>query len=746
MSDIIRNLFDRVYVISLRSSEDRRAHITRHFEETGIRGYEFHDATGHDEYRVARLFETGRVAQYPPCFRCGQTECGNPDCNNVLIPQQVAVFDTYLRLWEKIAARRERALICEDDVIFHPWLRDVLRGLWGEIKGGAFPFSAEEPALIRLGWAMSDEHDGARPFQVSRDVRMSNPCHAVTSAYAQALVSEFGRIEHTADVYQHRLAQVSKEHAWTVFPPVASELSWSTGAFDSLIHPKDVRTEYLSQRGEVDAASDNDRRIRSHVKHMYHREFLIVGHPRCGTGYTSGFLRQMGLDIGHEADGKDGLSSWMLAVDDEAPWAADPVARRRAALSWNRSIMPLRDIASAVPSIMRDNIFAPLSYDYRRRHILSCFGVDLNGLKTNFQRAVASYCYWNEIILATHPDLVFRIEEDGRELYDFVAEGRGGEIAPFGEIDRSPVNDDKPYKGVRRRKPEAGPQDWADLPEAVWRQVVSFCERHGYAVPERAAAPKPAAEAPACDLDGLDQMFCRPSGWSRSAAEQRPVRADGSPLPWFTFGAIEFLRRIVRRSDRVFEYGAGFSTLWWQQHAGSVVSIEHDAGWCNELRPQLGGNVSLLHVGPSASCPEAARPYVARFLTRMRRTSWPEYRAGRVVRRGLDDENFQRYASAILDHQGMFDIVIIDGMARRLCTEFSVTKLSKDGVIILDNSNRRDYDAAFDILQEAGFRQIPFWGLVPGANFLTCTSVFVKSLSRLASAAHGPNSFDLPEY
>ena len=93
-----------------------------------------------------------------------------------------------------------------------------------------------------------------------------------------------------------------------------------------------------------------------------------------------------------------------------------------------------------------------------------------------------------------------------------------------------------------------------------------------------------------------------------------------------------------------------------------------------------------------------------------------------------------------------YDVIIIDGMARRLCAEFSQNCLSETGIIVFDNSNRSDYDAAYDILEEAGFFQIPFWGLVPGASFMTCTSIFAKSLDVLPSARFKPNSFRLPEY
>jgi hypothetical protein len=107
----LSGLFDRVYVVSLISSNDRRKHIVEQFDQIGIVDYEFHDAVGHNDPVVTEFYETNRVALYPPCFRCGKADCGNPECNNTLIPQQVAVFITYLRLWEKVAARKERALI-----------------------------------------------------------------------------------------------------------------------------------------------------------------------------------------------------------------------------------------------------------------------------------------------------------------------------------------------------------------------------------------------------------------------------------------------------------------------------------------------------------------------------------------------------------------------------------------------------------------------------------------------------------
>ena len=251
---------------------------------------------------------------------------------------------------------------------------------------------------------------------------------------------------------------------------------------------------------------------------------------------------------------------------------------------------------------------------------------------------------------------------------------------------------------------------------------------------------------PEAAVEALRKQFLHPAGWERSAHDDKPLRADGIPLPWFTYSAIEFLCRTVRPTDRVFEYGSGYGTIWWQTIALSVRSVDHDPEWCDALRPRLAPNTCLSHVEAGAPVPPEAAPVLARFARRRRQREWPNYPPERVTRRGLQDEGFEGYAAAILGQQAPYDIVVIDGMARRLCTEFAVGCIADNGFIVFDNSNRGDYDTAFDILGEAGFSQIPFWGLVPGATFHTCTSIFLRDMGRLADAQHRTSAFGLPEY
>ena len=477
-----KNLFDKIVVVSLPSSEKRRSYIKQHLPSVGIHSFEFFDATSMKDPAVALAYDQGEVATFPPCFRCGQIDCGEPDCNNFLIPQQVATFITYLRLWQWIVAGQvQRILVLEDDVRIHDHASDVLTWLGQEIFDGHVPFRAGSPCLVRLGWALSKDHSATDQYFINDTVKMSNPCHALTQEYAALLLERATGIIHTVDVYQHALAPNSGE-AFTVFPPIATELSWTDGVFPSTIHPKPVHSTYLRSLGDTDGAVYNENLIRKHIKKKYFRSLLIVGHPRCGSGYAANLCQQMGLDIGHEKLGDDGISSWMFAVEaDENPYALDDVARTRRALSWKYLVMPVRDLSTAAGSVIRDSTHAPPSYSFRREYILRLLGLDLDQLQTPLERAVMSVISWCKIILRQNPDFWFRIEDQHKQLQEFLVEHNLCDRAVREQIlDTSPVKPNQLYEGVSYPKPAIDRAAWNNLPEATKREVSWYCDTFGY--------------------------------------------------------------------------------------------------------------------------------------------------------------------------------------------------------------------------------------------------------------------------
>lgn len=474
-------LFDTIYVVSLPGDSARRERLAEYLPGFGIANVVWVTALGPDSREVADAYASGLVLDFPPCFRCGGTDCGSSECNNILLPSQVGNFLTKLGLWKRIALHPQRALVLEDDVVFHPWSLSTLDWLEQQIIAGNLEFTADTPLLIRLGWALGADHTASAAPRMTSDVRMSNPAYAITSPMADLVLKRFKRIDTTSDVFLH-LRAPAKAEAVTVLPPIASDLSWSVGAVPSTIHPKETHAAYLEQQGRVDEAEAYRNVIRKHVKHAFWRRLLILGHPRTGTGHAAATLRSWGLDVGHEADGKDGICSWMLAVEDEAPWAADEVARHRSALRHKLLLHVVRSPADAIPSIIRENNHAPQSLAYRRKHILDRFDIDICAAATDLETAVLSLVYWSRLIAAQKPDFVFHVEDGLEGLRAFlIAEGE--QVSPDAQSPFEPVNADKFYQGVRHPKPVLTSDDWNTLLPPTRDLLASYCDHYTYPMP-----------------------------------------------------------------------------------------------------------------------------------------------------------------------------------------------------------------------------------------------------------------------
>lgn len=181
------------------------------------------------------------------------------------------------------------------------------------------------------------------------------------------------------------------------------------------------------------------------------------------------------------------------------------------------------------------------------------------------------------------------------------------------------------------------------------------------------------------------------TGWWRSRFENKPVDAAGAPIPWINYSALAFLTTRIQASMNVFEYGSGSSTLWWAQRVRRVVSCEHDSEWHLRVAKLIPNNVEILHASRENS----------------------------------------EYAKMASRYPTQFDIIAIDGRDRVECARHSVSALKDDGVIVWDNTDRKQYQPGFDYLSEQGFRQIEFTGLAPLVRFECATSVFYRSANCL---------------
>jgi hypothetical protein len=179
--------------------------------------------------------------------------------------------------------------------------------------------------------------------------------------------------------------------------------------------------------------------------------------------------------------------------------------------------------------------------------------------------------------------------------------------------------------------------------------------------------------------------FLRQSGWFESYRHRMPL-AFGKPVPFYTYGAISFLAPRIDRTMSVFEYGSGYSTLWWAERAKSVTACEHHEGWLERMKTMVPANVSLLH-----------QPLTT-------------------------NGAYSKQATAFQS-----DIIVVDGRDRVNCAKNCLSGLTERGVVIWDNSDRDRYQEGYDFLTAQGFRRLDFAGFGPIDFWPWCTTVFYRN-------------------
>jgi hypothetical protein len=188
-------------------------------------------------------------------------------------------------------------------------------------------------------------------------------------------------------------------------------------------------------------------------------------------------------------------------------------------------------------------------------------------------------------------------------------------------------------------------------------------------------------------------------GWLRSKKEGRGVDASGDPIPWFTYPAIDFIKQLDLRDLTVFEYGSGFSTLFWAKRSSKIISVETDKNWFEEIQSLAPENVELLLTSPDLEC----------------------------------------YVPKITEH-GSFDIIVIDGTgeSRLPCCQLAPKHLKPSGFIVLDNSDLWLEAAA--TLRNSGLIQADFTGLAPlHCHWHTTSLFFSRQYAIQPLADHQPH-------
>lgn len=106
-------------------------------------------------------------------------------------------------------------------------------------------------------------------------------------------------------------------------------------------------------------------------------------------------------------------------------------------------------------------------------------------------------------------------------------------------------------------------------------------------------------------------------------------------MPWYTLPALKWLKKMDTRLWRVFEYGCGYSTLWWKVNCEFLKSIDSNEMWAKAM--------------------------------------------------GAIYEPQKESYIAMVEGWGKYDCIIVDGEHREECAIYCTEFLKPGGVLIIDN-------------------------------------------------------------
>lgn len=172
------------------------------------------------------------------------------------------------------------------------------------------------------------------------------------------------------------------------------------------------------------------------------------------------------------------------------------------------------------------------------------------------------------------------------------------------------------------------------------------------------------------------------TGWKKSTSVKKAVDAEGNFIPWVNYSYLTFIEPRLHEELRVFEYGSGASSIYYEQRVGEYYAAEDNLEWLFWVKERVQNPENIILP-------------------------------------------FGKYYDAI-EGKGEFDIVIVDSKQRHRCVYKAIDHLTAEGVIILDDSERVRYEKVFKKMVQNGFKRLDFCGLSPVIPDYKCATIFYR--------------------
>jgi hypothetical protein len=181
--------------------------------------------------------------------------------------------------------------------------------------------------------------------------------------------------------------------------------------------------------------------------------------------------------------------------------------------------------------------------------------------------------------------------------------------------------------------------------------------------------------------------YLHTTGWMNSLKNGKPVDSEGCEVPWMNYSMITFLKERLKTDFQLFEFGSGYSTLFYAKLVQEVTSVEHDQTWHLHIKEMISENVELIYT---------------------------------------EEDTDGLYCRVVSASGKKFDVIVVDGVDRVNCIKQSIDSLTDRGVLILDDSQRKGYVDGINHAKDKGFLALTFEGLKPKGNGVERTTLFYR--------------------
>ena len=173
-------------------------------------------------------------------------------------------------------------------------------------------------------------------------------------------------------------------------------------------------------------------------------------------------------------------------------------------------------------------------------------------------------------------------------------------------------------------------------------------------------------------------------GFLESSRSSIPVDGYGNVMPLYSYPCYEYIRSMDWKNANIFEFGCGYSSIWWDNVDANVYGVDSNDEWINKIQSSVSGhlNIELANDG-------------------------------------------EEYTTSIYRHNLKYDVIVIDGMYRYDCVEPSLDCLANDGMVILDNSEW--HTNTKELLDNSDLMPVHFHGMKPIHVDIETTSCYISS-------------------